>query len=636
MASIRLLDPLVRSRIAAGEVVENPASVVKELVENSLDARATRIDIEIVDGGRAKIRVTDDGAGMYPDDVPLSVDHYATSKIQTAEDIFEISTYGFRGEALAAIAAVSRFTLTTRRRELNEGTLLRILENSKKRAQPMGAPPGTTVLVEDLFYSFPARRKFLKSTQAETAKVAETVLRTALFRPEVSFTLHSEKRVMLDLPGCEQWIERVADCLGNDVANELVPIDISEGTTVKIRGFLGRPSLHRNNRTAIFTAVDDRPIFSTELLNAVNVGYRGLLPERRYPVAVLSVKVPPRYVDINVHPQKKEARFREIDIVTRVIRREIALALVGTGVSQVAAISEEPVEQMKAATVSKEAPPVTPGNTAVETKPVVSQKSAVKQTAEKPTKERFDLWHGAMKMPIPGGGGSQDAVKTGAPSRKTEELEKHAVLGEKPVQTKETPGERVVPSEFLYIGQTTEGYMVVEGAGKLRIVDPHALHERMIYEKLKRREGHGELLRMLFPVVVSLSARERAYKDLLVQVMREVGFEVDDFGPNDIAVSAVPTVFEGGDPGGVARDVLDALTAGGDSAGKDTASELREKAFASAACHAAVKLGKRFREEEAVAFLKDASLVAAVQVCPHGRPTSVDIDLNSIKGRLSR
>jgi DNA mismatch repair protein MutL len=188
----------------------------------------------------------------------------------------------------------------------------------------------------------------------------------------------------------------------------------------------------------------------------------------------------------------------------------------------------------------------------------------------------------------------------------------------------------------LYIGQTTEGYMIVESGSKLRIVDPHALHERMIYEKLKRREGRGELLRMLFPVVVSLSARERAYKDLLVQVMRDVGFEVDDFGPNDVAVSAVPTVFEGGDPGGVAKDVLDALSAGGESGGKDVAAGLREKAFASAACHAAVKLGKRFREDEAVAFLKDASRVAMVQVCPHGRPTSVDIDLNSIKGRLSR
>ncbi|HHN46873.1 MAG TPA: DNA mismatch repair protein MutL, partial [Planctomycetes bacterium] len=200
MARIKLLDPLVRSRIAAGEVVENPASAVKELVENSLDAGAKRVDVEIAKGGKAFIRVADNGTGMYPDDVALAVEHFATSKIERAEDILGVDTYGFRGEALASIAAVSRFSLTTRRMELNEGTLLRVLENGRKRIQPAGAPPGTTVLVEDLFYSLPARRKFLKSERAETAKVAETLARTALFRPDVSFTLKSDGRRLLELP----------------------------------------------------------------------------------------------------------------------------------------------------------------------------------------------------------------------------------------------------------------------------------------------------------------------------------------------------------------------------------------------------------------------------------------------------
>ncbi|MBN1809353.1 MAG: hypothetical protein JW909_09825, partial [Planctomycetes bacterium] len=522
--------------------------------------------------------------------------------------------YGFRGEALASIAAVSRFTMTSRRRELDEASLLRVLDTGRKQVQPAGAPPGTTVLVEDLFFSFPARRKFLRSERSETASVVSVVLRTALFRPDVSFTLRSGARSLLDLDARTDPLDRVSDCLGPEVASALVPLETSGGHVARISGFIGLPSLHRHNRTSIFTAVGRRPVESRELINAVIIAYRGLLPDRRFPVAVISVDLPPQYVDINVHPAKKEARFRDPDSLTRLLRREISIALFSSR-------REPPASSLSAApddapSVPAASPHHPPGGGAPESTPPAPPpvESPVRTAARRP-----GLWHGAARFSPPA-----QAPAAG---------ERPPSPGSPPPPASPPPS---VSADFLYIGQTSEGYLVVEVAGSLRIVDPHALHERVIYEKLRKSGSRPELLHLLFPAVVSLSASELPHKEALIDVLRSVGFGVDDFGPSDVSISSVPSAFEGGDPALVARDVLDALASGSSGDAPAAASRLRDAALASAACRAAVKLGRRFSAQEAVDFLQSASRLASVQVCPHGRPTSVDIDMVSIKGRLSR
>lgn len=642
MGKIEVLPPIVRSRIAAGEVVENPASVVKELVENALDASAHRIEIELHEGGTKGIRVTDDGAGIDPEDMPLTVEHFATSKIRAAEDVFGIRTYGFRGEALASVAAVSMLTILSRRRELNEGTELRVLENGRKRLRPASCAPGTSVTVDNLFYQFPARRKFLKSKRAETARVSEIVTRLAISRPEIAFVLRSDERVLMELMPQEP-LERIRALLGDDAAEAMLPFSAEYSGVVAIGGFLGLPSVSRPNRTGVYVSVGKRPVWDAALIQTVLLGYQGFMPDRRFPLAVLDLAFAPLQIDINVHPQKREVRLSSADTVRNFVRREINAALLG---------GRRPAEETRPAEQVTLAQPESAGQAPPHEVPEAKTEEARKalSLATPQQGERFDLWHGAMKLNLPDAEPEQhrqDKVGVGRDSRNAApsvEVE----TAEDETAPEEPDGRQAVPAaqkdseerpqpvpQFRYLGQLDKGYLVFEAEGRVRIIDPHALHERILYEGLLEREGPEWSRRLLFPTIVSLSQREAAHKDALLEALNDIGFDAREMGRLEVGVDAVPQPVYGLNIEQVVREVL-AETMEESRSGRNLPGRLRAKLLETIACRAAVKLGKRFSEEEALDLFRRAARLAKVQTCPHGRPTSVDISIADIERKLSR
>lgn len=662
MSHIKTLPAIVRSRIAAGEVVENPASVVKELVENSLDAGARHVDVELLEGGKKRIRVADDGSGIYPDDMLLSVEHYATSKIEDAEDIFGVRTYGFRGEALASIAAVSLLTILSRRRELLEGTELRVLENGKQRSRPAACAAGTVVTVDNLFYQFPARRKFLKANRSETAKVSEILARLAIVNPGTAFTLKSDGRVLMDLPESSAE-QRVRGLLGNNVADAMVPFSVEYPGILRAEGFLGLPLLTRPNRTGIYVSVGGRPVWDTNLLHTVVLGYEGMLSDRRFPMAVVDLVFAAFQVDVNVHPQKREVRLSRADTVRNFLRRQINAVLTNRE-------GGEPGEEAPSRTPETERKPDEP--------PADPQELPFSAPA---SVERFDLWHGAARIDVPGASAkppvesstksSTDAApgplagppqeppaeaagpRTGpvqtspgreegpashsggeAPPRSLTERAGPAETGDTPPADETTAG-REKTRQVIYHGQMEKGYLIFELGGLLRIVDPHALHERILYNGLLRRKGPEWTRRLLFPSIVSLSQTESALKEPLLDALNQLGFDAREMGRLEIGVDSVPSPVFGLNIELVVRDVL----AGMMDEGKPDAGlskRLRKKLLETVSCRAAVKLGKRFSADEALALFREAVRERDVQTCPHGRPTSVDINVADIEKKLSR
>ena len=632
----RLPDALI-NKIAAGEVVERPASVVKELLENSIDAGARRIAITVEDGGRTLIRISDDGHGIPPDEAPLAFAQHATSKIQSTEDLFAINTMGFRGEALASIASVSHCALTTRTADAAGAIRLEVKDSLVGPATPCASPPGTTIEVRDLFYSVPARRKFLRQDSTEFGHVHEMVLRSALPNPHIGFSLHHNTRAVMELPITADARMRVAEALvgdgGKELYDQLLPIDFSE-RGIRIHGFAGQPALARPTAKYQYLFLNGRFIRDRALLHALKEAYRGLIEPASQPIAILFIEMDPTLFDVNVHPQKTEVRFRDSGNVYRAVLAALREKLLGSDLTpQVKTANRfdgDPSGQWSVAS----------GQTAAaETRQVIAD--FFKQS--EPTQPR--LHFGVETAPSPIDDPSRITFPTGSDLGTATVRERTGTPAEAS-SVHPTPAPSPNPSDhwplttdhsprFIQLHNT---YLVAEthdNGGGLVIIDQHALHERILYEELFARATRGPLegQRLLIPEILPISPRHAAALETVRPLLTKLGIETTDFDSQSIAVHSFPSLLSKLSPRDFLRDLLDQLLEVGS---KLTPEELLHEVLDMASCKAAVKAGYPLSHDEIAALLARKEQVDRSSNCPHGRPTTLRLTLNDLERQFKR
>lgn len=596
--AIKVLPPDLAARIAAGEVIERPASVVKELVENSLDAGATRITIEVVDGGRALVRVIDNGQGIAAEEVATAFERFATSKIDERSDLAGITTLGFRGEALPSIASVSRVEVTTVRAGRDLGVRATVEFGSKVNVEAAGVAAGATFVVRDLFRNTPARLKFLGSASVETGRVHQVVATYALTRPEVAFSLTADGQTKFATPGRGDLMEAVASVYGWHVAREMIRVEPPRVVRTDHAGFIvaglvGTPGLTRGNRGYITISVNGRWVESRRMSFAVEQAYHGFLAERRFPVAVLRLTVPHGDVDVNVHPAKTEVRFLREQVVFAEVQRAVRAALVESA----------PVPPVR------QAPPIT-GRPATGTE---------RENPLWPTESQSAGFAQALSggSPVSDSRGSDGAPEPG-----------HAAPGpdvDRPTPHRSLPVLRV-------IGQAHDTYILAEGPNGVYLIDQHAAHERVVFEEIRDRLGKpsegGQSL--LAPEAVQLLPHhERILRDH-GKLLAETGFEVELFGPHTALVRAIPRVLPGGSGAEALVRLLDSLA---DGAG---APVWRERVLATLACHSAVRAGRRLTSDESYELIRKLEMVEQPHTCPHGRPTMIYLSVSALERDFSR
>jgi len=585
--AIRRLDPLLIDQIAAGEVIERPAAAVKELVENALDAGAARIAVEIEAGGRALIRVTDDGAGMSAEDLALAVERHATSKLPTG-DLTHIRTLGFRGEALPSIAAVARLSILTRAAAEPNGAILAVEGGVKHPIKPASMAKGTRIEVRDLFFATPARLKFLKSDRAEGLAVAQVVRRLAMAHPAVRFSYRGEGAADFDLAGSaapDGRLLRLGQILGADFRDEALPIEARrEG--LAIGGFAGLPTFHRATAAEQHLFVNGRPVRDKLLFGAVRAAYADHLPGDRHPVLALFLDVDPAEVDVNVHPAKTEVRFRDPGLVRGLLVSALRAALqAGSGRSS--------------ASVGARALAVLSGG---------------------PHRPAADLWRGAF-APAPTGFSEtpQAAFEPAAPEA--------SIASSGPAEADWPLG--------AARAQLHDGYIVAQTGDGVVIVDQHAAHERIVYERLKRQRAERAIPRqlLLIPEIVELDSGSAQRLLEAAPALEELGLGLEGFGQGAVLVREVPAAIADGDIAGLIRDIADHIA---DWGGPLALERAADHVLATFACHHSVRAGRRLRPEEMNALLREMERTPNSGQCNHGRPTYVELKLADIERLFGR
>ena len=594
---VRQLSEAIVNRIAAGEVVERPASVVKELVEIALDAGAHRIDVLTDGGGRRLIRVTDDGDGMPRADLELAVDRHATSKLN-GDDLLAIHTLGFRGEALPSIGAVARLIITTRHKAEPHAWMLEVDAGTKSQAKPAALGQGTTVEVRDLFYATPARLKFLKTDRSEAEAVREVVRRLAMSRPDVAFTLAGEERAPVTWGAATDELSRLGDVLGPDFRANAIAID-AEREGVRVQGFAGLPTLSRANTLGQYLFVNGRPVRDKLLVGAVRAAYADYLPRDRHPLLALFVTLETREVDVNVHPAKTEVRFRDGGLVRGLIVRALKESLAREG--------------QRAATTGG-------GATIAAFRPVTIARRGA-----------YD-WRNSPARPVPMSRGNaavgfaeaaQAAFDVGAPSAdaRVESFEPAAELIERPLGAARA--------------QVHETYIVSQTRAGLIIVDQHAAHERIVYERMKAAIDKAGVARqiLLIPEIVELDEADAARLGARAEELARFGLMIEAFGPGAIAVRETPSMLGDVDVRGLLRDLAEHM------AEWDDELPLERRLLhvsATMACHGSVRAGRRLKPEEMNALLREMEDVPNSGQCNHGRPTYVELKLTDIEKLFGR
>ena len=613
---IIILDEHTTNRIAAGEVVERPVSVVKELVENSIDAGATQIIISLEQGGKELIKVTDNGCGMTREDAVLSLQRHATSKIKTAEDLQAIRTLGFRGEALPSIASVSLMEMITKHESEPAAVRLEVEAGTIVNLESAGAPQGTTISVRQLFFNTPARLKFLKSTQTELSHIAECVGWFAMAYPTISFRLLHGGREVFCSPGTGMRINSVAEVLGKDVAKQLIPIRY-ESATVRVEGFISTPSLTRVTRRDQTYFVNGRPIRSKTIAHAVDYAYRGLITAGRYPVVVLFLEIEPQLVDVNVHPAKSEVKFSDEREVHSVVHRAINAALM-SGAAAPAVFH------------------ITPGP-----KPKIHERAQTvdDDTADSSTFHRNHVAH-SRDLPLANPNQPIDltAFEEALRRRREEALagisNRDAPVWQKgtgvPVEESPVPDagfetlRTVALTGVRIIGQAKNTYIIAECDDGVLVIDQHVAHERVLFDRILRSDlGRGSAVqRLITPVTLSLSARESAIVRQRLDQLRQAGFEVEEFGRNTFIVRAVPAQLKTSEAEQILRDIITELV---DLSVERHLVVRPEQVFITTACKMAIKAGQKLSDREMTKLIEDLLKCENPFVCPHGRPIIVSL-----------
>ena len=607
-ARIRILDDALCDQIAAGEVVERPASVVKELLENAVDAGATRIQVEIEDGGCGCIRVVDDGSGMSHEDALLSVRRHATSKLRSFDELLAIATLGFRGEALPSIASVSRLRLRTRERQALSGTQIQVEGGDSPRASEIGCAPGTSVEVRDLFFNVPARLKFLKSRPTESGHVAAVCTRMALARPELALSLTSEGRSVRQYARAASFVERVQSvCTGE----ALVAFDLEQGA-IKMQAALGAPERARNGAAGLHLFVNGRPVRDPSLARAVAYAYGSVLQPGKYPVGAISLHLPADQVDVNVHPQKHEVRFRDgravFDAVTRMLAKQLGTSAWSGPARRAADYWDQRLRGVSSA-------------------PAVQARGGDDGLAgEEASLAGGDPWG------LGAGISSTIAESTAA------QLDSAATLHTAPAA--DGPAQRALMEGGFFgslrvLAQVRRMLLVCEGGDALYVIDQHAADERVRFDRLQRayRSRDVKTQRLLFPERVSCSELEASLCEAHGDALQQVGLECNLLGPDTIAVHTVPALLSRASPERLLRDVLVEL----ERAGGRAFSAAIDRALATMACHGAIRAGDALSNEQAQALLRNLDGVDDFGGhCPHGRPVVHAIPLDDLERRLGR
>jgi DNA mismatch repair protein MutL len=579
---IHVLDEETVNKIAAGEVIERPASVVKELVENSIDASATDIRVEIEGSGSKSIIVADNGEGMGKTDAELAFTKHATSKIQSVDDLEGVITLGFRGEALSSIAAVSRVELVSRQQASLSAVQVRVSGGFIEETGETGAAPGTRIVVRDLFYNTPARRKYLKSARTELSHITDTVMRLALAHPELSFTLLSEGKVLLRAPAGAGF-DRLVQLLGADIAKIMVPVH-HEGELVSVSGYVSKPALSRAGKDMQYFFVNGRSIASSAISNAVLLGYYTLIPKGRQPLAVLDVRVNSGDVDVNVHPAKRHVRFSKesgvMDDITRAVE---------------GALSEEDL--------------------------VPEIKNPKATSFQAPLAKRPDPGVGIVR---------ESGSKYQAPARDTERRLKRS---ERRFDSAPSPDREIPDLENMRIvGQVHDLYIIAETGDGIMLVDQHAAHERIMYEQIRGRAKPG-WQELLEPVTVDLTSREQVLMQEYIPYLEEAGFALSEFGQGTYIITSVPSVFGKLRQPSVIHDLISEILAAGSLKDKNA---IYDHMYKTMACRAAIKGGAPCTTEQIENLLRQLRMAENPYTCPHGRPTMVYLTENEIARLFKR
>ena len=659
MSRIRILPESVANKIAAGEVVERPASVVKELLENALDAGAKTIRIEVEQGGKRMIRVTDDGHGMTHDDALLAFERHATSKLKTADDLLSIATLGFRGEALPSIAAVARLLLETRDEAEGEGTRVEFAGGKLVGVKPAGLPAGTTVSVADIFYCVPARRKFLKSDTTELGHIASLVTHYALANPSKQFILSTPTQEIINCPPAEKMADRVYQLFGRQALDELVEIPSvsapfraaitesqldpeEERASLTVTGFTSRPEVQRPNRNGIYIFVNRRLVRDRLILHAIHEAYRNILPPTVFPATLLFLEMPYDEVDVNVHPAKIEVRFRRSQFVHDFTRDTIRQALMSArsiaSFAAAATTSAAPQGQMPGygnGAVSGGITPA-PGGSAVP-RAVIPPMGDFGLGAGVGSDGGFDLSNAPMqpveqRIPF----SSDAAIGTAIAPAQISAASTWA--GNLAAPSADAPATLPRPEQIADLkplGQVNSSFIVAVNGEGLWIVDQHVAHERVLFEQHleARRAGKLEAQRMLMPMVIELSPRQIVTFEKIAEELGANGFEVELMGPKSVAIQAVPAGVAGPDAEKLLLEILDGIERESAAISIET---LQAKIAASTACHAAIKVNMPLESSKMEWLLDALAKTDCPMSCPHGRPVVLRYSVKEIEKAFHR
>lgn len=650
MSVIRILPEDISNRIAAGEVIERPASLVKELVENSLDAGATRISIQVERGGRSLIRVIDDGCGMDPEDALMCLEQHATSKVKDARDIEAICTLGFRGEALPSIASVTRFTLVTRPHDADAGTEVEVDGGKIRSVQATGCAPGTAITARNLFYNMPARRKFLRGIATEEGYIQEMVLLQALAHPTVGIELTFDRRPVVSVQPGKDLATRATMLLGRDIMAAMLPVAY-EAEDIRVSGFVARPGLTRGTRREQRSFVNGRPVDSVSVYTAIRDAYNTMVMKGRYPPTLLFLELDPERMDINVHPAKKEVRFREEHLVNRVVGAAVRQALRGLLGQTGDFGSPGPQQQARGferdrfggsgsrpaaapAPARRPPPDLSLHPEAVPETPMQQPPLLQRPLAAPPAALRDSQpLRRPAAAPIADAAPAADVERPDAPADDAEHQDALDRLAASAGGTSISVASRQQIAAMRVIGDLGNLFLLAEGPTGLVLIDQHAAHERVMFELLMDRAAKrdGASQGLLLPVTVELSVTDATLLRRHLQLLQDLGFGVEEFGGNAFLVNAVPPHFPQDNIAGQLREILDDLR---ESSHHNR--RLDEHAVATAACKAAVKAHDPLKPAEVQQLLRSLAGSELPYTCPHGRPTMISISFGELERRFGR
>lgn len=591
MSFVHVLDDNTINKIAAGEVVERPASVIKELVENAIDAKADRIEVEIMAGGTSFMRVSDNGIGMSREDAEKAILRHATSKIVQVDDLQAIATLGFRGEALPSIASVSRFNLQTRQAGAELGTEIKITGGKTTEIGVAGCNLGTTIRVEDLFFNTPARKKFLKTNNTESGRINEFIIKLAISHPEIAFKLINNNKSSLATPGRGDLKETLQSLYGASVGQSLLPLEF-EDEDIKLWGFVSKPSAIRSSRSWQTFIVNGRIIASRAIAKAIDNAYHALIPKSGYPLIALNIEVPQHTIDVNVHPQKTEMKFEDESRIFKAVYKAVLDAVRPKG--QVGQLGQ-----------------------------LAAQADHVQQHVEKGLQE-LNFGQPVMNFPL------REEKPAMTWQEGTTALAQDKSV--KSVQSVVDEEEKLPTAGMIPIGQVDDTYIIAQDEDSLYIVDQHAAHERVLFDRLSAQAEHIPSQQLLVHLILDFSTHESQIIEENLELLAGLGFGLEPSGPSQFRLMEVPADV----PSSQAEEFIREVLASMEELHRPTAAELRQAVLATTACKAAIKAGFKLNYRQMEILLQELNDTAMPYTCPHGRPTIIKFSSDELAKMFKR